>query len=68
MKSPAISICRILLPALLPALLLGACGANSVVISGSFPTPNIGKLPISLAVVYDDNLQEFTYTEYSETG
>ncbi|MYE29091.1 MAG: hypothetical protein F4X78_05140 [Gammaproteobacteria bacterium] len=58
------SICGILLP----ALLLSACGASSVVISGSFPTPNIGKLPISLAVVYDDNLQEFTYTEYSETG
>lgn len=68
MKNSAISICRILLPALLPALLLSACGASSVVISGSFPTPNIGRLPISLAVVYDDNLQDFTYTEYSETG
>ena len=64
MKNPVISICRVILP----ALLLTACGASSVVISGSFPTPNIGKLPISLAVVYDDNLQEFTYTEYSETG
>ncbi len=53
---------------LLPALLLSACGASSVVISGSFPTPNIGKLPLSLAVVYDDTLEEFTYTEYSETG
>ncbi len=58
------TVCRILLP----ALLLSACGASSVVISGSFPTPNIGKLPLSLAVVYDDTLEEFTYTEYSETG
>jgi len=53
---------------LLPAVMLSACGASSVVISGSFPTPNIGKLPVSLAVVYDDSLQDFTYTEYSETG
>jgi len=53
---------------LLPALLLSACGASSVVISGSFPTPNIGTLPVTLAVVYDDSLQDFTYTEYSETG
>ncbi len=63
-KSPARSIGVILLP----ALLLGACGASNVIVSGGFPTPNIGKLPISVAVVYDDNLQEFTYTEYSETG
>jgi len=63
-KNPAISICAIVLP----ALLLSACGANSVVISGSFPAPNIGKLPISLAAVFDGNLQDFAYTEYSETG
>jgi len=28
----------------------------------------VGKLPVSLAVVYDDSLRDFTYTEYSETG
>ena len=64
MNHPAMNFVRMLLP----ALLLSACGASSVVISGSFPTPNIGKLPLSLAVVYDDDLQAFTYTEYSETG
>ena len=64
MNHPAKNFVRMLLP----ALLLSACGASSVVISGSFPTPNIGKLPLSLAVVYDDDLQAFTYTEYSETG
>ena len=57
-----------ILKTLLPALLLSACGASSVVISGNFPTPNIGKLPVTLAVVYGDTLQDFTYTEYSETG
>lgn len=64
MNNPAISICKMLLP----ALLLSACGASSVVISGNFPTPNVGKLPLTVAVVYDDSLQQFTYTEYSETG
>lgn len=64
MKNHAAIICRIFLP----ALLLSACGASSVIISGSFPTPNVGKLPVSVAVVYDDTLQQFTYTEYSETG
>ncbi len=64
MNHPGTAIVKLLLP----ALLLSACGASSVVISGSFPTPNIGKLPLSLAVVYDDTLEEFTYTEYSETG
>lgn len=64
MKNHAAIICGIFLP----ALLLSACGASSVIISGSFPTPNVGKLPVSVAVVYDDTLQQFTYTEYSETG
>ena len=64
MKNPAISICKMLLP----ALLLSGCGASSVVISGNFPAPNVGKLPLTVAVVYDDSLQQFTYTEYSETG
>ncbi len=53
---------------LLSAWLLGACGASSVVIDGSFPTPNVARLPISLAAVYDSTLRDFTYTEYSETG
>lgn len=49
-------------------LALTGCGVNNVVIEGSFPTPNIAKLPISVAVYYDQALQEFAYLEYSETG
>jgi len=44
------------------------CGVNNVVIDGSFPTPNVSKMPVSIAVYYDDALREFAYLEYSETG
>ncbi|MCY4264761.1 MAG: hypothetical protein OXE78_07890 [Gammaproteobacteria bacterium] len=48
--------------------LLMNCGVNNVVIDGSFPTPNISKLPLSVAVYYDAALRDFAYMEYSETG
>ncbi|MBT8147191.1 MAG: hypothetical protein KJN90_10075 [Gammaproteobacteria bacterium] len=44
------------------------CGANSVTIEGSYPTPTVTKLPLRVAVYYDQSLKDFTYTEYSETG
>ncbi len=47
---------------------LSACGVSNVVIDGSFPTPNISKLPLTVAVLYDDALRQFSYMEYSETG
>ncbi|MDD9889836.1 MAG: hypothetical protein OXU66_09440 [Gammaproteobacteria bacterium] len=50
------------------ASLLTACGTSNVVIEGSFPTPNINKIPLAVAVYYDDALKEFAYMEYSETG
>ena len=53
---------------LVAALYLTACGVNNVVIKGSFPTPNINKLPLNVAVYYDPALIEFAYIEYSETG
>lgn len=54
--------------AILLLAVLAGCGVNNVVIDGSFPTPNIGKLPITVAVYYDDALRDFAYLEYSETG
>ena len=50
------------------ALALSGCGVSNVVIEGSFPTPNINKIPVAVAVYYDDALREFSYMEYSETG
>ena len=55
-------------PALLLLLLLGGCGVSHVVIDGSFPTPNINKLPLTVAVFYDEALRDFAYMEYTETG
>lgn len=49
-------------------LLLSGCGVNNVVIEGSFPTPNVAQLPLTVAVYYDDALRDFSYIEYSETG
>ncbi|PCJ25454.1 MAG: hypothetical protein COA96_07415 [SAR86 cluster bacterium] len=53
---------------LLVVLILGSCGVSNVVIVGDFPTPNISKLPLTVAVYYDPALMEFAYMEYSETG
>lgn len=49
-------------------LVLASCGVSKVVIEGSYPTPNVAKLPLTLAVVYDEPLRSFSYIEYSETG
>ena len=54
--------------ALLGAPLLVGCGVSTVTIEGSFPTPNISRLPLSVAVFYDQALRDFAYVEYSETG
>jgi hypothetical protein len=50
------------------ALALSGCGVSNVVIEGSFPTPNINKIPVTVAVYYDDAIRGFSYLEYSETG
>ena len=52
----------------LVALALSGCGVSNVVIEGSFPTPNINKIPVTVAVYYDDAIRGFSYLEYSETG
>ncbi|MEE2607699.1 MAG: hypothetical protein VX928_03000 [Pseudomonadota bacterium] len=52
----------------LVALSLSGCGVSNVVIEGSFPTPNINKIPVTVAVYYDDAIRGFSYLEYSETG
>ena len=56
------------LAALLGLAFLVACGVSTVTIEGSFPTPNISKLPLNVAVFYDQSLRDFAYMEYSETG
>jgi hypothetical protein len=53
---------------LLLVFVLTGCGVNNVVIVGRFPTPNINKIPVSVAVYYDAALRDFAYMEYTETG
>jgi len=48
--------------------LLTSCGVSNVTVTGDYPTPNVEKLPLKLAVLYDNALSEFSYIEYSETG
>ncbi|MGB4246534.1 MAG: hypothetical protein WBJ75_02350 [Pseudohongiellaceae bacterium] len=50
------------------ALLLSACGVSSVVVEGSYPSPNIRRIPLTLGVYYDDELKNYSYIEYTETG
>jgi hypothetical protein len=64
----AIKNLGIFLGVCLCALSLVGCGVSKVVIQGSYPSPNVAKLPLSLAVVYDEPLRNFSYIEYSETG
>ena len=47
---------------------LTSCGVNNVIVSGTFPTPNVNKIPLSIGVYYDDVLRNYNYIEYSETG
>jgi len=49
-------------------LVLGACGVNSLVVEGSYPTPTVRKIPLNLGLYFDENLRNFLYIEYSETG
>lgn len=48
--------------------ILSACGASSLVVSGSYPSPNVRQIPLTLGVYYDETLRNFIYIEYSETG
>ncbi len=62
-----LSYCKVLSLILITSF-MGSCGVSNLVIEGSFPTPNINKIPLSMAIFYDDALREFSYMEYSETG
>ncbi|MDT8429319.1 MAG: hypothetical protein RQ757_11185 [Pseudomonadales bacterium] len=53
---------------LLGSLLLAACGVNNISVVGSYPQPNVNKLPLSIGVFYDDELRNHTYVEYTDMG
>lgn len=49
-------------------ILLGACSAQEVVISGDYPIPSISPLPLTVGVYYDESLTSFTHTETDEVS
>lgn len=53
---------------LLVSGLLTACGANTVTVEGTYPTPNIPPIPITLGVYYGEELTGFRYIEYNDRG
>ncbi len=52
----------------LGALVLSACGASTVVVEGTYPSPNIPPLPMTLGVYYSDALRAHVYTERTDAG
>ncbi len=53
---------------LLGLLSITACGVNTVMVDGNYPSPNINKIPLTLGVYYDESLRDFAYTEYTDNG
>jgi hypothetical protein len=49
-------------------VVLNACAARTVDIEGTYPSPNIPPLPLTLGVYYSEALQNFVYTERSDAG
>ncbi len=52
---------------LLSTWLVG-CGANTVRVEGTYPSPNIPQIPLRLGVYYDEDLTGFQYIEYTDRG
>jgi len=57
---------RLLLFSLLS--IMTACGVNTVIVQGSYPSPNINKIPLTVGVYYDDALRDYAYIEYTDNG
>lgn len=53
---------------LMGAVVLSACGASTVTVEGSYPSPNIPPLPMTLGVYYSDALRNHVYTERTDAG
>ncbi|ALO47566.1 hypothetical protein [Pseudohongiella spirulinae] len=53
---------------LLALVSLTACAASTVEVQGSYPSPNVPPLPLTLGVYYSDDLRNYIYTELSDTG
>lgn len=46
--------------------LLFGCAASVIEISGSYPSPLVSQLPLTLGVIYDDAFSRYSFTEIDE--
>lgn len=51
---------------LLTTLALAGCGASTIVLSGSYPSPLARKIPITVGVYYPPALRNYTYREIDD--
>lgn len=48
------------------SFLLASCAANTINISGSYPSPLVRKIPITVGVYYPEELRNFSYIEIDD--
>jgi hypothetical protein len=47
-------------------VLSGCAGVSTIDIEGSYPSPLVSKLPLTLGVFYNDELRNFSYVEFND--
>jgi hypothetical protein len=50
----------------LTGLLLASCAANTINITGSYPSPLVRKIPITVGVYYPEELRNFSFIEIDD--
>lgn len=55
-----------LLTLALASILLASCAANTINISGSYPSPLVRKIPITVGVYYPEELRNFSFIEIDD--
>src|SRR5687767_2284871 len=55
-----------LLTLVLTSFLLASCAANTINISGSYPSPLVRKIPITVGVYYPEELRNFSFIEIDD--
>lgn len=46
--------------------LLSACAANTITLTGTFPSPLVSKLPLTVGVYYPDELKNYSFVEFDD--
>jgi len=57
-----------LLSVLTVLVMLAGCSATTIVVDGSYPSPLVRKLPLTIGVYYPEELRNFAYTEIDDNS